>query len=172
MSYTPPVTTPSNLGGQLAALWGLGKILYPVSSTSLHPMLKKVPTPEGAVWPQGRPKQLRMADAVRPFQLAWGSKFADPGRSAPVILQPLHPNKSRCLAPEQCFPQNPDPRRQGAPPTTTVGIILPRAPMNAQDVSLSRTSTAMGMYALIQGCRCPTNHSNYSRPLQARTLGT
>lgn len=48
---------------------GLGKVLCPVSSTSLHPMLKKVPTPEGAVWPQGCPKQSRMADSVSPSNL-------------------------------------------------------------------------------------------------------
>lgn len=44
--------------------------------------------------------------------------------------------------------------------------------MNPQDVSRSRTPTAVGMSALSQGCRCPPNHPNYSRPLQARTLGT
>lgn len=75
-------------------------------------------------------------------------------------------------APEQCFPQNPNPRGQGVPPTTTVGITQPRAPMNAQDVSTSHMPTAVGMSALSQGCWCPPNYPNYSQPLQARTLGT
>lgn len=90
-------------------------------------MFKKVPKPEGAVWPQGRPKPPRKAAPVRPFPLARGSKFADPRSSAPIILHPLHPNRSRRLPPEQSFPPNPGPRGQGAPPPPTVGITQPRA---------------------------------------------